>query len=550
MHFSRAFVITLLSLALAACVGAEADPATTSPPASTSTSAGGETPTTTTSLPPAYAPEPAEPVGVLPSLNESGGCGAAQGIRGPYASLVSASLEGDEAVRGPWGDVYGRDLAEVRSHLVSRALPMTGDEEVVVWVHEAVAPALDAAIANLEADEAAGRYYEIRAGDVSSFRPETVAPKRYLSFHAVGAAVDINASTNHYRADNVLVSDFPDWFVKAWTDAGWCWGGDWQTVKDAMHFSWQGPLYTAGSARVPAAPRTEPSRFRRSLTFSTVLGPAPAGARQFVSDLDRDGAPDAVRVHPWTADGRLGVEIAQGMYGFAGACTPLVTSPVAPGAAFLMADGTADGRPDLWEIDGASGEVVVTIHTLVSGFSERLAPRRTGLAAAESVFLAADHDGDGITDLYVLEGGSLQVRAGPGFTSSLVEVSLDVGTDAGWRFALGDDDLDGVPDLYALSPDGPARLVIVPGADGFTGEPQTRATEVAGQEGAFAVGDLDGDGRGDLYFLDERGVLSVYLGGNRSNATEGDLTYWFVEGNDQPTTRQEACPLPPAVGGL
>ncbi len=79
------------------------------------------------------------------------------------------------------------------------ALPMTGDEEVTVWVHEAVLPALRQAIANLEQEEAAGRYYEIRAGEVSSFRPATVTPKRYLSFHAVGAAIDINSLTNPYR---------------------------------------------------------------------------------------------------------------------------------------------------------------------------------------------------------------------------------------------------------------------------------------------------------------------------------------------------------------
>ena len=85
-----------------------------------------------------------------------------------------------------------------------------------------------------------------------------MAPKRYLSFHAVGAAIDINSITNPYRGDNVLVTDMPEWFVKAWTDAGWCWGGDWQTIKDPMHFSWQGPLYTPGYPA--AAPVHAPHR--------------------------------------------------------------------------------------------------------------------------------------------------------------------------------------------------------------------------------------------------------------------------------------------------
>ena len=543
----RLLVSGLALLALAACTGLpdQADPTTSSPADDPTTT--DATATTTSSLPDGpYAPEPDLPVGSLPSFNESAGCTYSQGLRGPYATVVSGDLEGSEAVRGPWGDFYGRDLDEVRSHLVEVALPMT-DREVTVWVHEAVLPALEAAIANLEAEEAAGNYYEIRWGDVSSFRPETVWPKRYLSFHAVGAAIDINASANPYSADNDLVTDLPDWFVAAWTEAGWCWGGDWQTIKDPMHFSWQGPLYTAGyPAADPVAPRTGAARFQRSLAFATVLGPAPDGSRLLVADVDRDGAPDAVRTHPWTAAGNLGVEIAQAIYEFRTGCTPLVTSPVAAEAALLMADGTGDARPDLWEIDFSGETVVVTIHTFESGYSQRLQPRRTGItAAAGLVFLAADHDRDGSTDLYVLDGGEVEVWQGPVFTDRILQAQLPSAMGEGWRFALGDRDVDGVPDLFALSPDAPARLVVLPGAGGLEGEAETITTIVSGHDGAMAAGDLDGDGRADLYFLDTDGTLTVYLGGVRGDTADEDLIYWFVEGDGQPATRQEACPVLP-----
>ncbi len=537
-------------LVLAACTApdGEAAPTVTAPASSSTTIA----PSTTSSTLPdgPYAPEPELPVGSLPSFNESAGCGDPQGVRGPYASVVSGDLAGGEAVRGPWGDFYGRDLDEIRSRLVEVALPMTGDREVTVWVHQAVLPALEVAIANLEAEEAAGNYYEIRRGDVSSFRPETVWPKRHLSFHAVGAAIDINASTNPYSAANELVTDLPDWFVKAWTDAGWCWGGDWQTIKDPMHFSWQGPLHTLGyEAGPPVPPRTEPASFRRSLALATVLGPAPDESYLFVVDVDRDGAPDAVRVHPWTATGHLGVEIAQAMYEFRTGCTPLVTSPVAEGAFLLMADGTADGRPDLWEIDGPGEQVVVTIHTFASGYSQRLAPRPTGIESDPgALFLAEDHDRDGSTDLYVVAGGVLEVWRGPRFTTRMIRADLPAPVGNGWRFGLGDRDLDGVPDLFALGPDDPARLVLVAGGTGFTGEPEVVVTAVSGHEGAMAVGDLDGDGRPDLYFLGPDGTLAVYLGGERGDASDQDLIYWFAEGNDQPSTRQEACPEVPQVG--
>ncbi len=363
----------------------------------------------------------------------------------------------------------------------------------------------------------------------------------------MGAAIDINASTNPYRADNELVTDLPEWFVRAWTDAGWCWGGDWQTIKDPMHFSWQGPLHTAGyPATTPVAPRTGAARFQRSLTFPTVLGPAPDGSRLLVADVDRDGAPDAVRVHPWTAAGNYGVEIAQAVYEFRTGCTPLVTSPVSAEAALLMADGSGTGRPDLWEIDPSGETVVVTIHTFESGYSQRLQPRRTGITADPGlVFLAADHDRDGSTDLYVLDGGEVEVWQGPAFTDRILQAQLPSAMGEGWRFALGDRDVDGVPDLFALSPDDPARLLIVSGAVDLTGQTETITTAVSGHDGVIAAGDLDGDGRADLYFLDPDGTLTVYLGDGRGDTPDEDLIYWFVEGDDQPTTRQEACPVVP-----
>ncbi|MCJ7725630.1 MAG: M15 family metallopeptidase, partial [Acidimicrobiia bacterium] len=489
-------------------------------------------------------PVPARGAGV--SLNESAGCGPAQGIRGPYAT-IAGDLPDTEAILGPWGSVYGRDFAEVRGHLQQVEMPMTGDQTVTVWIHSAVRPAFDAAIANLAQEQEFGNYYEIRSGDVSSFRPATVPPKRYLSFHAVGAAIDINTSANPYRDDNTLVTDMPDWFIRAWTDAGWCWGGDWQTIKDPMHFSWQGPLHTEGApAAAPISVRTPPEAFLRALSIPTSLGPAPDGSHLLVADMDRDGAPDAVRLHPWTADGRLGIEIAQAIYGYQTGCTPLLTSPVDPGATFLMADGTAGGRPDLWEIDTGGVDVVVTIHTLDSGFSQRLRPRVTAIPSVPgSTFLAGDHDRDGATDLYVIGPETIEVWSGPEWVSLIARADRPAEVSEQSRFALADHDLDGVLDLFALDRGQPAALVVIPGSDDFGGSPLTIPTGVGDQAGAFSVHDIDGDGRPDLWFLDGEGGLTSYLGGDRGEATDADLMTWFVEGTDQPPTRQEACPTVP-----
>ena len=200
----------------------------------------------------------------------------------------------------------------------------------------------------------------------------------------------------------------PAWFVNAWTDAGWCWGGDWQTKKDPMHFSWEGPLATPGyQTPAPFPPRTAPAAFTRALSFATALGATDGSGTLLVADLDRDGAADAVRVRAWTPAGHLGVEAAQAMHGFETCTTGEATGwPAVPGAARLLADRDGDGRPDLWEIDTSGETAVLSIYSFASGFTRRLGLQTTAVpASAGAVFLVGDHDRDRRADLYVVRPG-------------------------------------------------------------------------------------------------------------------------------------------------
>lgn len=58
---------------------------------------------------------------------------------------------------------------------------------------------------------------------------------RRWSDHAKGWALDINSESNPYGKN--LVTNMPKWFVDLFKAEGFGWGGDWQSVKDAMHFS-------------------------------------------------------------------------------------------------------------------------------------------------------------------------------------------------------------------------------------------------------------------------------------------------------------------------
>ena len=437
----------------------------------------------------------------------------------------------------------------MRAHLVKLYLPSPGGA-VGVWVHSRVAPALRAVVRNLEREAAAGRTYRIRSWDTWSYRAATIPPHRYLSFHAVGAAIDINSTTNPHRLDNVLITDMPAWFVEAWTDAGWCWGGAWQTIKDSMHFSWQGPLATPGyTTPAPFPPRTAAAAFTRTLSFSTLLGPTTEGGTLLVADLDRDGAADAVRVRPWTPAGHLGVEAAQAIHGFETCTTGEATGwPAVDGASHLLADRDGDGRPDLWEIDASGETVVLSIYSFASGFTRRLSRLTTAVpASAGAVFLVGDHDHDRRADLYVVRPGepaTVEVWRGRAFTPAL-EATLPFAADAGWRFALGERDGDGIPDLFALGPGDTPVLRIVTGASAFSGPAEAITLPGPGRDGAFGVEDLDGDGRGDLYFLDGAGALTVHLGGERGTALDGQLTYWFYEGHDPHWEAGAGCPAGP-----
>ena len=57
-----------------------------------------------------------------------------------------------------------------------------------------------------------------------------------ISAHAWPLAVDINPETNAYSKTR-LITDMPEAFVQCFKEAGFGWGGNWRSAKDAMHFS-------------------------------------------------------------------------------------------------------------------------------------------------------------------------------------------------------------------------------------------------------------------------------------------------------------------------
>ncbi len=119
------------------------------------------------------------------------------------------------------------DPAWVRKWIVSADVPIFG----VVRCHRLMAPQLISALREVEAAGLAGLIDRGDYGGCWVPRHILFNPRRPLSMHAWGLAIDFNVRTNGYGAtpqlDRRIVEIFQRW--------GFKWGGDWET-PDGMHF--------------------------------------------------------------------------------------------------------------------------------------------------------------------------------------------------------------------------------------------------------------------------------------------------------------------------
>jgi peptidoglycan hydrolase-like protein with peptidoglycan-binding domain len=77
--------------------------------------------------------------------------------------------------------------------------------------------------------------------DLQTWNKRMIAGTKIPSNHAWPTAIDINPRQNPMRYDNKLVTDIPYRVVEIFKRYGFKWGGEYRTVKDAMHFEYLGP---------------------------------------------------------------------------------------------------------------------------------------------------------------------------------------------------------------------------------------------------------------------------------------------------------------------
>jgi hypothetical protein len=467
-----------------------------------------------------------------PVFNESNGCDQLR-TEQPFASR-SGYLSNDEPIRGPFADFFGRTIGEVRSHLVYWDVPMSDGERL--QVHEYLLPAFQQVTANLQSEQAKGRYYAIKKAETYAFAPRTISGSTRLSYHALGSAVDINSRSNPYRSDNRLITNMPAWFVQAWKDAGFCWGGDWIDIKDPMHFAWIGPAATSGYTAVPpASPVQSPAAPFADLVSAetTPFGvPDPADA-YVIADGSGDGAMDLFRFERRTEGALIEFVRSSKEYHECGISRYFALGADLSRGPILVGDFDRSGYSDVWWVDRSGPVARISVYMRADGFEGPVVLTTSIPNQENDVLLLGDWDGDGHSDVFVIRRDSsttgVEIWDGAsGFTTRMVSATTQLGntTSSSWHFAVSDRDADGLLDVHAVQANAGALVVnIVGGAGGFV-EPATVVTgALGGNPVDVAFQDYDGDGRDDFQMVAVDGRLRVLLGNQR---VFSGMESWFV----------------------
>lgn len=129
--------------------------------------------------------------------------------------------------------LYGKGGADVRPNLVN--ITFQGKS---LQVHKKVAPCLQAVINDIEKKDIK---YTIKL--IGGYRGEKGGGNIDLAdgYHFYGAAIDINPEENRfYQGNGSHPYDMPKEYVDIFRAHGWSWGGNWNSVKDYMHFEFNG----------------------------------------------------------------------------------------------------------------------------------------------------------------------------------------------------------------------------------------------------------------------------------------------------------------------
>lgn len=161
----------------------------------------------------------------------SGGGGAVSGSCTATAPIYGNGGNGRQLKQADFEKLYGPGGSAATGNMVS--VDFLGKS---VQVHKLVASCLQAVANEIKASNI---NYTVRS--IGGFRIVGGAGGAKLEdgYHYYGVAVDINPDTNPYTS-GTAPHDMPQAYVDIFHRHGWSWGGNWRSVKDYMHFEFNG----------------------------------------------------------------------------------------------------------------------------------------------------------------------------------------------------------------------------------------------------------------------------------------------------------------------
>jgi peptidyl-Asp metalloendopeptidase len=227
------------------------------------------------------------------------------------------------------------------------------------------------------------------------------------------------------------------------------------------------------------------------LQTATILGQTgTSSVWQFaLGDLNRDGVPDLYSIYRQGSSGRTELYVLDGAQNYRASLLQVATALRSTGNglewAFVAGDYNRDGVTDLYVIyrTGLSGMTEVHVLDGATHFQSYLAHIATALGQTGNnnvwKFGLADRNGDGVLDLYCINRAGVQrtevhvLDGARAFQVPLVQTETilpPTGAGNEWDFKIGDYNLDGVPDLYAIyrtGVSGRTELYVLDGAANF-----------------------------------------------------------------------------------
>ncbi len=225
-----------------------------------------------------------------------------------------------------------------------------------------------------------------------------------------------------------------------------------------------------------------------------------------VADVNGDGKDDVITFTRGTA-GDVYVALSNGQNAFVGTGSKWHDKLCLDDQICETGDVNGDGRADVVAFSrGSAGDVFVALSNGTSRFSEKVMKWHDMFCVGDEVCKVGDANGDSQADVIAFNRGN----AGDVYVALSNGKSGFVGTALKWHdmFCVGDEicltgdvNGDGRDDLIALNRgnNGDVYVALSNGANGFQGTAQKWHDRFCFGEEVCRVGDVNADGRADLY---------------------------------------------------